>query len=839
MSQGTPEAAEIAREDVIRGLTEAEALSRRQRGLANHVSFKTTRSYAEILRENIFTFINVVLFGLGFTLVLLGRTSDALVSVGVILVNVIVNVVQEVRAKRILDDIALITRPTANVMRDGVLKKVDPSEIVEGDVLEVEPGDQIVVDGPLVGGQAMRGGQIEVDESLLSGESSPVLKKIGEMVYSGSFCVSGTALYLAQKVGAQSVSAQMTAGAKAFRRVQTPLQKQTNLVVRVLLLVAVYFEILRLAAAIIQRLPLVETIQNSVVILGLVPNGLFLAIATAYSLGAVRIARKGALVQQANAIESLSNVNLICLDKTGTLTTNRIYFHSLRAFHIPEDDLRRRLGDFSATVSTRNATSAAIAAEFPGQTRAVVEEIPFSSEYKWSGLAVDDPGLRGTYVLGAPEILQPCISPEVDLGNLTLDLTGAGLRVVAFAFSPDIHALRNKDSQVSLPGDLTLLGLVSLGDELRPATRQTLQAFHAAGVQFKVISGDNPETVAALARQAGFEAATPPVSGVDLAQMEPSEMEKVVKENSIFGRVTPGQKAQMVRILRDQGYYVAMIGDGVNDVLSLKQANLAIALQSGSQATRSVADLILMKDSFGVLPDALREGQRILTGMQDIFKLFLTRILYTALLILSTGIAGSFPLSPKNNSILTLFTVGIPTIALALWAEPELVPKEKLLRRMTHFILPSGLILSLVGLFVFLGYLLVPTYLAGHLVITSGGDLDTSGASLALAQTSLTTFSIFCGLLLLVFVEPPSEAWVGGDKLSRDRRPAYLAVGLLSAYAVIMLTPALRSFFELVQLGFQDYAIMGGIALAWALVLRWVWRSRILERFLGAGLFGN
>jgi cation-transporting P-type ATPase E len=811
----------------ILGLTEAEAAERRSRGLGNRVAFQSTRTYGQILRENLFTFVNITLFSLGFALILLRRTSDALVSVGVILVNVIVNIIQEIRAKRILDHIALITRPRATVLREGVRKSVDPSEIVVGDILVVEPGDQIVVDGSVVSA-----GRLEIDESLLTGESDPILKHTGDEVFSGSFCLTGSGLYQAQKVGSESLSARMTASARAFRRMQTPLQQQINLVIRVLLVVAVYFEILQLVNAAMERMKLVEIIQMSVVVLGLIPNGLFLAIAAAYTIGAVRIARKGALVQQANAIESLSNVDLICLDKTGTLTTNRLYFDGAHPQQLADDEFRQRLGDFTASISSRNPTAAAIAAACPGKARCTLEEIPFSSAYKWSGLAVDDPAFHGVYILGAPEILNSSLGEGLDLAAKVEPWTDQGLRVVAFAYSPHIQSLRDPSGMPCLPHELALLGFITLGDELRPGMRQTLEAFQKAGVRLKIISGDNPGTVAALARQAGFEINTPPVSGLELAQMDAAEMDRVVEQANIFGRVTPQQKEQMVKSLRNRGNYVAMVGDGVNDVLSLKQANLAIALQSGSQATRSVADLILLDDSFTVLPEVLSEGQRILNGMQDILKLFLTRILYVALLILSTGFVGSFPLSPKNSSILSLFSVGVPSLALAIWARPGLVPHGNLIRRMIRFFLPAGLTLSLAGLLVFLGYLLVPPLLAGQLIVGGGADIDLSKANLPNAQAALTTFSIFCSLILLPFVEPPSRAWVGGDHLSGDRRPFFLAVGLLAFYFFLVLNPMLRRFFELTSLGGIDYLILGAAAALWAVILRWVWRSRVLDHFL-------
>jgi cation-transporting P-type ATPase E len=811
----------------MKGLSEAEVLERRAQGKANKTPGQSTRTYGQILRENVFTFINIVLFGLGITLVSLGRTSDALVSVGVILVNIIVNVIQELRAKRILDTIALITRPRATVLREGSQKIIDPGEIVAGDTLVVEPGDQIVVDGSVVGS-----GQMEVDESLLTGETDSICKTSGDPVYSGSFCVSGSALFIAEKVGTQSLSFQMTASARAFRRVHTPLQQQVNLVVRVLLLVAVYFEILQVVYAVMEQLPLVTTIQSSVVVLGLVPNGLFLAIATAYTLGAVRVARKGALVQQANAIESLSNVNLVCLDKTGTLTTNRIYYRELKPYHISEDDLRLRLGDFASNVTTRNATTNAIAAECRGEARQVVEEISFSSVYKWSALAIDDPGVRGIYVLGAPEILNASTGLDLDLESMAKDWTEGGFRVVAFAFSQLLSPLRDAQGQPKLPQQLSLLGLVCLGDELRPGISQAMASFRQAGVKLKIISGDNPTAVAALACQAGFDSSQPPVSGLQLAEMDEAQMAKVVERTTIFGRITPQQKEHMVRMLRDAGYYVAMIGDGVNDVLSLKQANLAVALQSGSQATRSVADIILLNDSFTVLPEALSEGQRILTGMQDILKLFMTRILYIALLILSIGFAGSFPLTPKNSSILVLITVGIPAIALAFWARPELVPHDTLIRRLLHFVLPAGLTLSLAGLIVFLLFLLIPPLLTGQLVIGVNGDLELSKANLPIAQSALTSFSIFCGLLLVMFVEPPSRMWVGGQHISSDRRPAYLVLLLLAAYGVILAIPKASKFFDLAPLGLVGYTLLAGLAIIWAFGLRWVWRSHVLDRFL-------
>ncbi|MGE5224576.1 MAG: HAD-IC family P-type ATPase, partial [Omnitrophica WOR_2 bacterium] len=478
---------------LIQGLSNQEVLERRARGLGNRVPLKTGRSYFQIVRENVFTFVNNVLIGLGIALVLLGRPSDAFVSVLVILANVLVSVYQEIRAKRVLDRIALLTRPRVTVMREGKEQTLDPDEVVVGDILLIEPGDQIVTDGQVVGD-----GRMEVDESLLTGESDLIPKRSGDTVFSGSFCVTGKALVEAQKVGAQSLANQMATEARAFRRILTPLQQQINLAVRVILFLAIFMEILLGLRTLLDRIPLVESVRMSVVIIGLVPNGLFLAISAAYAMGAVRMAGKGALVQQANAIESLSNVDVLCLDKTGTLTTNRIRFHSLQALDCSELELREVLGDYAASLTSGNRTSDAIAESMHGFKRSITGEIPFSSSRKYSALSFDEPERHGTFVLGAPEVLRDRIRGDGLEGQAELinEWSDRGLRVLLFAGSTEVAALTGENGKANLPAQLNPLGLICMSDELKPGAEETLQAFTQSGVRLKIISGDNPRTVA-------------------------------------------------------------------------------------------------------------------------------------------------------------------------------------------------------------------------------------------------------------------------------------------------------------------------------------------------------
>jgi cation-transporting P-type ATPase E len=659
----------ISPRTLLQGLSEDEVRLRRANGQGNNVKLPTSRSYARILRENILTLINLILFALSGVLLLLGRPLDAITTVAVISFNLVVGIVQEIRAKRALDHIALLSRPTATVIRSGNEQTVDPSALVVGDLLVVRPGDQIVVDGRLVGE-----GWIDADESLLTGESDLVRKNTGDSVSSGSFCVNGSALYEAVQVGTQSTAYQLTAGARTFRRVLTPLQQQATTVIRILLVLA-------------------------------------------YGLAAVRLAGKGVLIQQANAVESLSNVTVLCCDKTGTLTANRLYVHAVQPSGIDEDELGALLGAYAASVSTSNATIAAIATAYPAQARSTSAEVPFSSTTKWSALSMAD--TQKVYVLGAPEMLEPFLQPG-----------------------------------------LIPLGLVSLGDVLRPEARETLAAFSQAGVQLKVISGDHPQTVAALAKQVGLDSDLKYVSGLDLSQMEPAQFAQVVRETTVFGRITPQQKERIV-----QGAYVAMVGDGLNDVLSLKRANLGIAMQGGSQMTRSAADIVLLNDSFAALPPAVQEGQRVVNGMQDILKRFLNRVTsFTLLILLIPG----FPFSPRQSSLVTLLTVGIPTVALAAWAQPGPTRGNKLLLRLVHFVLPAILVGSLAALFVFM--------IAVAVAVSRGLPEATV---ITTARSTITVFATVCGIFLLVFVAPPARFLAGGNTLSRDWRPTMLAAALL------------------------------------------------------------
>ncbi len=818
----------------LSGLTEAEVNQRRSQGLGNKVPPPTGRTYAQIVRENIFTFINMVILTLAVALVLVGRAGDALVSLGVISANVLVSVVQEIRAKRTLDRIALLTRPHATVVREDTPHNVPPEELVVGDVLQVGPGDQIVLDGRVIGE-----GQMQVDESQLTGESNLVPKKSGDEVFSGSFCVNGSTLYVAEKVGEQSLSNQITAGARAFRRVLTPLQNEIYLVVRIMLAIVIYIEFLLVIDALVTRASAGETIASATLVVGLVPNGLFLSITLAYALGAVRIIKYGALVQQSNAVESLSNVTVLCLDKTGTLTANRLQVNAVHPIGLQEDELKHLLGSMVASAKTLNKTSEAIKQAYPAEALPLVAEVPFSSARKWSAVAFD----QGIYAIGAPEMLRPYLGQDgldtsalwQEIKTQSAQLTDRGLRVLLIAHHPDSKLLNDQGDDSRLPEGMQPIGLISLNDELRAEAQETLQRFIAAGVQPKIISGDNPETVAALAKQAGLPADIMLVSGLELNEMNDAQFAEAAQLATIFGRITPQQKEKLVEALRREGNYVAMIGDGVNDVLSLKKSNLGISMESGTQATRAVADIILMKDSFAALAPAVSEGQRIVNGMQDILRLFLTRILSMALLIVSALVIGEFPLALRNGSIVTLFSVGIPAALLAFWARPGPRARGTLTQRLAHFIVTPVILTSVLGVLLFYAVLWIPSGLSE----VFGPDITMRQSALLLetvrpvAQTALASFLALAGLLLVIFVEPPTKWWTGGDELSGDWKPTIMAAILIMGFFIVSAVPALRSIFALTELTLFEWALILGATVIWLFTARFFWRHRITARFLG------
>ena len=831
------------------GLTQAEAQARLRRGESNAAVSGGTASYAQILRTQVFNFYNNILFVIGIALLVLGRYNDATVSVGLGLVNAVLSSVQVIRAKRKLDQLQLLGRTQVIVLRDGKETSVFPEQVVRGDVLLVRPGDQIVVDGPVLGE-----GVLEIDESLLTGEPDAVVRREGDDVLSGSYCVAGRGFQEARDVGETSYAQRLTAEARRPTGDKTPLQRRIEFVIRLVMVLVALMSVAILAQAALEGLTLLRIVQISAVLSGLVPYGLFFLIAVAYTVGATRIAQQGALIQQTNAVESISNVDVLCTDKTGTLTSGRLTVTDIEVLGGHEvTDVERWLGSTARSAAAAgttgtNITGAALAAALPGETWEVREEVAFTSSLRWSAVATAE----GVWVLGAAEALAPALRQTdpggIDMGRLVAERATQGLRVIVFARALDPAApLRSEDRPV-LPA-LEPLAVVALADELRDDVEETVVGLRAAGVELKVLSGDDPRTVAVLAAQAGIDVGSPgsgTASGTDIDGLTDDELDTVVAATTVFGRVSPEDKERVVESLRRQGRYVAMIGDGVNDARALKHAHVGVAMRSGSPVTRDVADVVLVDDSFAALLPARREGRRIIDGIATSMYVFLARVGTQALVILTVTMLGlGFPYEPTQVG-LTLLTVGVPTFFLTLWAQPRR-PDPNLLASLARFVIPAAVITAAcgVGVYTFI-YTRVLKGLTNPAVPervledfqrytglpTTNAGFTTASATIG-AQTGLSTFVTLASFILILFLKPSTRFFAAWTAPIPDRKPSLLVLALLMAFVGVLYTPFLSEYFGLTGPNrLLLIAVLPALAI-WFVALNAAFRGRVLDRLLG------
>jgi len=751
------------------GLTKAEA-SRRLADRGPPKRERSSRSYASIVRANVFTIFNLILLVAGTATLIFGEWQDALF-LGVLVANSGIGIVQEVRAKRTLDRLAALVAPTASVVRDGAAQTVAPEELVVGDLVRVKAGDQIVADGTVVESELLM-----LDESILTGESEPVARARGGEVRSGAFVVEGAGAFEVSAVGAESYAAKVTGEARSFRHPRSPLERALNRLL--LFLVAVMIPLgATIGYALWERkTPADQAVPTAVAaVVTMVPEGLILLASLTYAVAALRIARRGGLAQQLNAIESLASVDVVCLDKTGSLTTPTLrVVDVVAAPGIRRAALVGALGRYASSSSSRNVTLDAIAAAFHAEAAAPAASVPFSSARRWSAMRLDG----ATYVLGAPELFE--LGP---LARRAETEAQTGRRVLALQRDGSGSALTDE-----LPDRLEPVGLVLLAEELRADARETVAFFRSQGVELKILSGDRPETVAAIARDAGIEVERP-TDGRSLPE-DPAQLRRVAEESDVIGRIAPAGKRRVIEALRDSGRYVAMVGDGVNDVPALKAARLAIAQGSGAQMARSVADLVLVRGDFAAVPAMVDEGRKVLRNLQRVAKLFVTKSAFAAFLIVSIGLTPiAYPLLPRQLTLAASLTIGIPGFFLAIAPSAGRFAASGFLRDVGRFAVPAG---TAAGLGVLASYLFALNVL--DLPLTS-------------SRTVATTVLVGVGLYLVIVLESTSR--------QREAAVGALCLVLAGAYLLVLLVPAGRSFF---QLALPSLEIMltaaAGIALA-------------------------
>jgi P-type E1-E2 ATPase len=731
----------------------------------------------------------LILLVFGVVTIAFGAWQDALF-LGILVANSTIGIVQEVRAKHALDRLAALVAPTATVVRDGVARRVGVDQLVVGDLVRLGPGDQIVADGRLVESAALA-----VDESILTGESQPVARGTGDEVRSGAFAVEGTGAFTVTAVGADSYAARVAGEARAFRHPRSPLERALNRLL--LLLVAVMLPLgAVLGYALWERkTSFSDSVTTTVAaVVTMVPEGLILLAGVTYAVAALRMTRRGALAQQLNAIESVASVDLICLDKTGTLTEPTLQVvEVVPADGVERTELTTALSRYAASVPTRNATLEAVATAFPAPPARVEEQVPFSSRRRWSALRVD-----GTaYVLGAPELFS--LGPLAD--RATEEARG-GRRVVAIA-----RAAGPLDGDSGPPSDARPLGLVVIAERLRAEARATVDFFLSQGVALKVISGDRPETVAAIARDAGIPYVDTPVDGRSLPG-DREQLRRLALGSAVIGRISPEDKRRVVESLRDGGRYVAMVGDGVNDVPALKAARLAIAQGTGAQMARSVADLVLVHGDFAAVPGLVAEGRKILRNLQRVTKLFVAKSAFAAFLILSVGLTPiAYPLLPRHLTLAASLTIGIPAFFLALAPSGGAFTARAFLRDVAHFAVPAGVA---AGLGVLSSYLFA---------------LNVVNLKLVEARTVATTVLVAVGLYLVLALEASGRR--------RGTAVSVLCAALATLYAFVLAIPGLRHFYALAVPG-PGMLVIAAAGAAVAIAGLWLTDERFIPGRRGA-----
>ena len=765
------------------GLTEVEA-SARLAARGPVIAPSSSRSYASIVRANTLTIFNLILAVFGALTLTFGEAKDALF-LGILFANAAIGIGQEVRAKRTLDRLAALVAPRATVVRDGADRELPVGDVVVGDLLRLTGGNQVVADGTLVRAQSLA-----LDESVLTGESEAVSRHVGDTVLSGSFVTEGNGAFEVEAVGADSQAERMAGVAREFRHPRSPLEQAMDRLLLILVGVMVPLALALIVSLILRDSSIGDAVQTATAgIVNMVPEGLILLASLTAVVAATRMARRGALAQQLNAVESLASVDVLCTDKTGTLTEAALRVEALvPAAGVSDENLATALGRFATSAPSRNGTLQAIAAAEIGGARTaepVLGQVPFSSGRRWSALRLG----ADTLVLGAPERFA-----LNGLAERAQAESEAGRRVLAFGEAG--AALPDDVARDAAPPEGTrTLGLIVLAERLRPATEETVAFFGREDVELRVLSGDNPRTVAAIARDAGIPHSGDPLDGTALPEDE-DEFRTRILETSVVGRISPEGKRRVVQTLTGEGRYVGMIGDGVNDVPALKASRLAIAQGSGTQMAKSVADVVLVKGDFAAVPQMVSEGRQILRNLQRVARLFVTKSVFAGFLILSVGITtGLYPLLPRQFTIASTLTIGIPSFVLALAPSTGPWRPDRFLSNVLRFSIPAGLGIG-VGI------------AGAYFLARYGMDLG-----LTKSRTVATTTVIVGGLGTLAFLEASAEP---------ARRVAVfgLCAGMGVLLVIALLIPFSRDFFALVEFSGQMLLALAagsvvGIGLAW------------------------
>ena len=630
---------------------------------ANISDIKPYKTTQEIIFSNIFTFFNAINLALALLVATTLRFENMLF-LFVIIINTAIGIFQEVRSKNALEKLSLLSRNKYRVNRDGQTIEIDSEEIVLGEYLHLNLGDQVPVDAEVLEGT------VEVDESLLTGESDSVSKTVGDKLMSGSNVVSGSCLVLARAVGPDSYINKLAKSSKEFKKYPSQLREYMNKILKIVSILLVPVAILLYVRGFSLGRTYVEIVLGSSgALVGMIPEGLFLLVSVSLAVATMKLARRKVLVQELYCVETLARVDVLCFDKTGTITTGNMVVQEM------DDQLAEKLSSYLAYFDDENATSRALKNYLNCEKKWEVQEIgAFSSKNKYSFVQVKD---GGTYFFGAYEFLEFSQPMSAYYENLKQQ----GFRILSFAYSKD---------QITTPANMKLLGHVVLSDEIKDNTKETFDYFESQGVEVKIISGDNHVAVYGVARKAGFKETA---RAIDMTKVGDEEFDRVVLEHDIFGRVTPEQKQKMVTVLQEAGKTVAMSGDGVNDVLALKKADISFAMNGATGAAKSVSNIVFLTDDFAVFYDILMEGRRVINNIQKVASLFLTKTFFSIVFAILSVIFGlEFVFIPIQFTLISSITIGIPSFFLTFEANKEKVSPHFMRDILTNAAIGGGVL---------------------------------------------------------------------------------------------------------------------------------------------------
>jgi cation-transporting ATPase E len=720
------------------GLTSEQVNERIAKGLQNKSARIRSKKTTEIIIENIFSVFNLIILTIVlFLLVFYLRTNDNrlildLFGVSMVaVINTLIALIQELRAKRALDKVSLLLKKEITVVRDSKEYSIDQNEIVVDDLIRIERGDQAVVDGKIA-----KANHLEIDESLLTGESHPIAKNENDKILSGSFCVSGNGYYIAEKVGDDSYASEVTRLAKRFKLNVSPLQSKINFIVKALFVTAVLLIILEGLANQIS-FGYVESVRKvSTIMISLVPQGLVLMASVTFALGIYRISKIGAIIQKLNAVESFANVKVVCTDKTGTLTQNKLSVNRITVLDSSksEDEIKSLLGSYAESSTDKNTTLRTLEAFEPVKDCKVTDEIPFSSETKMSLLKMKINGKETAYILGGFDIL---IENTNQKENSIRLYDENGLKVYRnLLFGTVDTSLSFEKLRENLSAtEIKPICIVSIADKVRDDVMDAIRLFKQNDIHVKILSGDSAEAIQAVAREIGWDIKDDElVSGGEIDKTADDDFTKTVMDKAVFARLKPEHKLRIIKTLKKEKIYTAMIGDGVNDLPAIKESDMGIAMEEGSRITKEVADIVLLKNKFSLLPQIFDEGNKIVNTVSSIAKLFLTKnFMVIYLTLISLLFLFEFPLTPRRVALINLFSIGLPSFIIAL-KNANVSKTKRFMEDLISFVLVSAIVI--------VGAAIAGEFLAERMFDISETEVEMVMMSIMIVTTTANYFSI-------------------------------------------------------------------------------------------------